>query len=107
MNTSMSTAQRPRIVLTGVLHGEPTQCTCPPWCVATHDDHAQDDPGRPLHKGPLVGRLQVWAGGDSESTDLAFSADVAYRQDDDLTVTDLRQLAADALAAAAWIETQS
>lgn len=68
---------------------------CPSWCTTTAQEHADDDPGRPLHRGPWFGPFQAWECGGELTADI---------NNCDLTAAGLRQLAADALAAAEWLE---
>lgn len=76
-----------------------TLTACPPWCVTSTEDHAEDDPGHLLHRGPNFGRLTTWRmDGDAQP----YTADVSDTSD--MTADELRQLAADALAAAEWLE---
>ena len=74
---------------------------CPEWCV--RPDHDADELGpesRIFHYGPEFGSFIGIMGETTE--DLA--ATLTDDNRDDLTSGELRQLAADALAAAAWLE---
>lgn len=81
---------------------------CPPWCVTTAEEHAEDDPGTWLHEGARFGLLRTWWL-EGATSGPAFSATVADPEEGgaELTADDLRQLATDALDAAMWLDRQA
>jgi hypothetical protein len=91
---------------------KPFPTPCPPWCaVATgrsefprHLEYEADDelnwPQERIHEGPTFGAIKVTARERLLAPGvLLFQSEISRRAADDL-----RELAADALAAAEWIE---
>lgn len=92
------------------MEAEKDRPDCPSWCVATTEEHAEDDPGTWLHEGPRFGLLRTWwlEGG---ATGSGFSATISDPDDapegsEELSADDLRRLANDALDAAMWLDRQ-
>ena len=74
--------------------------SCPDWCVRG-DHHADriDADNPPHHYGPKFGLIETGAAGDGAIKATIFEKDV-----ETLDAASLRKLAADALAAADWLE---
>ena len=79
---------------------------CPPWCVTSAAEHANDDPGAWLHEGPRFGLLRTWC---LDGPEPVFTATLAEAIGDagELDVDELRRLATDALDAAMWMDQQT
>lgn len=80
---------------------------CPPWCITSASEHAEEDPGTWLHEGPRFGLLRTWwqEGPGDHST---FTATVTEPElGAELASDDLRRLASDALDAALWLDRQA
>jgi hypothetical protein len=78
---------------------------CPEWCIR-HD--VEPDDGSAIHYGPSFGHFEPSAAVLADGTTCEFGMSIigaASLDDlDDMTPEQLRQLAADALAAADWLE---
>jgi hypothetical protein len=86
---------------------EPTELqTCPSWCTAEHSDADLDIDGSRHHPGPTIGLIEFCGTTrpDGSVNDLAGSCQTFGTGSARQTPADLRQLAADALAAAEWLE---
>lgn len=79
----------------------PTASTpgCPTWCTTTPAEHAEDDPRRLAHDGPEI------AAGFS-AAQMGGEAPVAYFHEREglMSTAELRELAAEAIKAAQWLE---
>lgn len=76
---------------------------CPDWCERTDHDADYVGPGcPPMHYGPGFGPFFPQGDGDEPSEIVTCDSDVSYPVQG--APEALRRLAADALAAAAWIE---
>lgn len=78
--------------------------TCPSWCTGEHQPVDLDLDGSRYHPGPMFGSIEIsgTTGPEGQVRDLGYALIGDRGQ-----VSALRQLAADALAAAAWMESQS
>lgn len=74
--------------------------TCPTWCTSTEQEH-DDELFGPHHYGPEFGSVQTKL--SEEGTAIAF----VHVEADAVDVERLRQLSADLLAAAEWLEAQA
>lgn len=82
---------------------ERPQIICPEWCTTSAEDHANDDPGHALHRGgEVIRRFTVWRD-DIPGEQGPVTASIAC-EEYGLDPTDLRELAADAIKAADWLE---
>lgn len=79
------------------------EVTCPPWCtdVPGHDP----DNSERLHRGPTFGIVETAVCDRVDGSRSPLSVDLAYCAEFN-TPEELRQLAADLLAVADWIEGQ-
>ncbi|QCX28091.1 hypothetical protein [Nocardioides jishulii] len=73
---------------------------CPTWCVATPEEHATNTP--PLHRsGPVEGMFEYW---QSEGEPITATLRGGVDDSTDMIAAELHTLAADAFAAAEWLE---
>lgn len=80
---------------------------CPDWCTGGHVDADVDIDGSVYHPGPSFGELSFAGTVRPDGTvHLAASCQDFGTWATEQTPANLRQLAADALAAAEWLETQ-
>ena len=79
--------------------------TCPDWCTGNHKDGDRDIDGASYHPRPIFGDL-LFSGTTRPDGTVAALGAAALANDFD-TPEELRQLAANAWAAAAWLEAQS
>lgn len=84
---------------------------CPPWCrtpAGNHDIGLVGNRALVDHDGPEFGEYLTGSGATHAETRSVVELGVRLRESsEDFTATALRQFAADALAAAEWLEAQS
>lgn len=84
---------------------QPVTNTCPDWCRCSAADHEKSDQAEPwLHQSRPMGRFEFWQL-DGEPMTATLAEGIGHARD--LTVADLRAIAADALAAAEWMEVRA
>ena len=77
---------------------------CPEWCTLAPDEHDMDIDASTVHYGPTFGMVEINQGYRGDGTPREVLHGATTDEFDHLEVEELRQLAADALAAAEWLE---